>query len=1136
MSMSMEFKQQHKLVYPADPKPGKAHPHWENENVISINKRKPHATFVPCDEFEQAISVLDVFEDTRSISPWFVSLNGDWQFKWAPSPADRPREFYKPGFDASKWGTIPVPGNWETNGHGTPIYTNVKYPHVKNPPFVMDHKGECPKHWTVTKEPNPVGCYLKTFTLDEQWANRQTHIHFAGVQSAFYIWINGKLVGYSQGSMTPAEFCITDYVKAGQNTLAVEVYKYSDGSYLEDQDFWRLAGIFREVNLLSTPAVHVRDFHVNADLDDDYRNGMLKVSAQVENLDKLATGDYSLMVQLFDAEGGELPVEVSGVAAVGEIAPGAENTACIALNVLNPKKWTSETPNVYAVLLTLFDDQGSPVQTVSTLVGFRRIEIKDGGQVFINGRSIKFRGVNRHEFDAKLGRAITFESMVRDIQIIKQHNLNMVRTSHYPNNPRWYQLCDVMGLYIMDETNVEAHGMGYNTEALGFRPSWDMAHVARAERVCHRDKNHPCVIFWSLGNESGKGNAFHLMAKAIRAIDPTRILHYELMSEAVDVDSAMYPNHQRLQKEFADIDSQRPFFLCEYAHCMGNALGSFDEYWKIFKSSPRMIGGGIWDYCDQALECPVPPGSGSKTGETFLAYGGDFGDMPNDGNFSGNGITTADRKMTPKLTEVKKVLQQIDVTCDNDHDLAHCNFTVTNNLDFTNLKGFTPVWQITEDGTVIEEGRMRPVDAKPGETVKISVPAFAPGSAKATHWFAHNAYFGKPGAQYHVRLGFVSNEPTNWCAAGHEIAFEQFHIKPWTPAAPVVDVTTLDKLKFKQTPASVEITGKTFTLAIDRKTGSITQWKLGKKDLLKGQSLRPEAHTFRAPIDNERNNWATASRRYEEAWIRLNEGTYTVYDVQAEPVLATANTVTEANGWKPKVVEEVCEQMVRVSVLGSVTARHGARIDHRVAYTIYGDGTIRLDNQITPHRAPMTMARIGVRLVLSDSYSQLEYAGKGPEENYSDRCNGVAFGRYSSTVCEQYHGQYLKPQACANHEQTRWVKLTDKDGTGIVAAAADGGSMSFSALAYSDEQMTQARHNYELKADGKTYLCLDKQQTGVGNASCGHVFPLDPFTVFDQPVQFALLLKPTDGTQDPAEFARQIYQPNLACKIAASSN
>ncbi|MAX24273.1 MAG: hypothetical protein CMJ19_07195 [Phycisphaeraceae bacterium] len=1140
MSMSMEFEQNHKLVYPADPKNGKPHPHWENENVIGINKRKPHATFIPCEDFEQAIISLDVFTDNRDISPWFASLNGDWQFKWAPSPDKRPREFFKSGFNASKWDTLTVPSNWETNGYGTPIYTNVKYPHITKPPLIMDHKGECPKEWTVTREPNPVGCYLKTFTLDSEWASRQTHIHFAGVQSAFYIWVNGKLVGYSQGSMTPAEFCITDYVQEGENTLAIEVYKWCDGSYVEDQDFWRLAGIYREVNLISTPSVHVRDFHVNADLDDDYRNGKLTVSAQVENLGKELSGDYSLMVQMFDANGGELPVDVAGVAAVGEVEAGSENTTAISLNVLSPRKWSAETPELYAVVLTLVNEEGHPVQTLSTYAGFRKIEIKDGGQVFINGQSVKFKGVNRHEFDPKLGRAITAESMVRDVEIIKQHNLNMVRTSHYPNQSRWYQICDVMGLYIMDEANVEAHGMGYNFEALGFRPSWDMTHVARGERMVHRDKNHPCIIFWSLGNESGKGPAFHKMAAAIRAIDPTRIIHYELMSEAVDVDSAMYPYHQRLQKQFADVDSERPFFLCEYAHCMGNALGSFDEYWKIFKSSPRMIGGGIWDYCDQALECPVP---GSKNGETFLAYGGCFGDMPNDGNFSGNGITTADRKMTPKLTEVKKVLQDIDITCANDQDLARCNFTVTNNHQFTNLNKFTPVWELTEDGSVIEQGTMRPIDAKPGESVNISVPAFAPGDNKAGHWFAHETYTGKPGAQYHVRLAFVCNEPTNWCPAGHEIACEQFHVKPWTPQVAddsdnplIVDVSKLDKLTLKQTPAKVQVSSRQFKLTIDRKTGSITEWKLGRKDLLKGQSLRPEAHTFRAPIDNERNNWAERSRRYEEAWIRLNEGEYVVYDVQAEKGLAASNTVTEANGWKPQVVEEVCPQMVRVSVLGSVNARHAARIDHRLTYTIFGDGTLRLDNQITPVRAPQTMARIGIRLAVSDSYSQLEYAGLGPEENYSDRCNGVSFGRYQSTVCEQFHGQYLKPQACGNHEQTRWVKLSDAKGLGIIAAAADDSQMAFSALPYSDEQLASCKYNYELKADGKTYLCLDKQQTGVGNASCGHVFPLDPYTTFAEPVTFSLLLKPTDGSEDPAEYARQIFRPNLACKIAATHN
>ncbi|MBL4701517.1 MAG: hypothetical protein JKX85_09695, partial [Phycisphaeraceae bacterium] len=322
--MRLESQQQHKLIYPQDPKLGKAHPHWENENVISINKRPPHATFVPCDDFEQAITTLDVFEDSREVSPYFLSLNGDWLFKWAPSPAKRPREFYKAGFNSSKWKRITVPGNWETNGYGTPIYTNVTYPHVKNPPFVMDHQKQCPKDWTVTKEPNPVGCYLKTFDLPEDWKDRQTHIHFAGVQSAFYLWINGKLLGYSQGAMTPAEFCLTNYLQPGQNTLAVEVYKYSDGSYLEDQDFWRLAGIFREVNLLSTPAVHVRDFQVQADLDDQYRHGTLHVTAQIENLGNEISDDYSLMLQLFDTNGCELPIDVSGVTAVGQINHGSE--------------------------------------------------------------------------------------------------------------------------------------------------------------------------------------------------------------------------------------------------------------------------------------------------------------------------------------------------------------------------------------------------------------------------------------------------------------------------------------------------------------------------------------------------------------------------------------------------------------------------------------------------------------------------------------------------------------------------------------------------------------------------------------------------------------------------------------------
>ena len=1135
MSMSMEFEQNHKLVYPADPKPGKAHPHWENENVISINKRPPHATFVPCEDFQQAVTVLDVFEDARELSPYFFSLNGEWSFKWSASPDKRPREFYKSGYNSSKWDTIQVPANWETNGYGTPIYTNVKYPHVVDPPRVMDHKGQCPKDWTVTKEPNPVGCYLKSFILPEEWEGRQTHIHFAGVQSAFYIWVNGKLVGYSQGAMTPSEFCITDYVQGGENTIAIEVYKYSDGSYLEDQDFWRLAGIFREVNLVSTPDVHVRDFKVNPQLDDDYRHGTINLTANIENLGKLCSDDYSLMVQMLDADGGELPMDVSGMAAVGEVDPGTENIAELHLTILNPRKWSSETPELYTVVLMLIDGEGNPVQATATRVGFRKIEIKDGGKLLINGKSIKFRGVNRHEFDPKRGRAITVESMIRDIMIIKQHNLNMVRTSHYPNQAQWYALCDVMGLYVMDEANVEAHGMGYNPEALGFRPTWDMAHVARAERMAHRDKNHPSIIFWSLGNESGKGNAFHKMSQAIRAIDPTRPIHYELMDEAADVDSAMYPDHQRLE-DIAKIDTQRPFFLCEYAHCMGNALGSFDEYWRIYKQYDRMIGGGIWDYCDQALECPVPGSKTSKTSETFLAYGGDFGDKPNDGNFSGNGITTADRKITPKLKEVKKVLQQIDVTCDSDDNMNAGNYTVTNNLDFTNLNAFTPKWELVEDGDVIETGTMRPIDAKPGQSVKITIPAFAPSAKTHNKWHYEAGSNCKPGSIYHIRLSFAFNDPTIWCEQGHVLATEEFEIKPWAKPATAVDVSAFAKLKYKQTPANIAITGKGFSLTINRKSGAITDWKLGRKDMLKGQTLRPEAHTFRAPIDNERNNWVEKSRRHEEAWIRLIDGQYTVYDVQAEEVLATSNTVSEANGWKPQVVAQACPQMIRVSVLGAVNAGHGARVDHRLTYTIFGDGTIRLDNQITPHRCPQSLARIGIRLVVSDAFNALQYAGLGPEENYADRCNGVLFGHYASTVKQQYHGQYLRPQACANHEKTRWVKLSAKDGISIVAASADGSDMSFSALPYSDEQMASAKHNYELKADGKTYLCLDKQQTGVGNASCGHVFPMDYATTFAQPTMFSVLLKATDAKDDPMDLLRGVYEPSLASKVEATHN
>lgn len=575
---------------------------WEDHRIIGRNKEPAHCTLMP---FSNKMAAL---KGDRDGSPFFRLLNGSWRFHWVNKPADRPVEFYRPDYDVSGWDKIPVPSNWQMHGYGRPIYTNIRYPFPANPPHIPN-------------EYNPVGSYRREFTIPANWKARQTFLHFDGVESAFYLWVNGEKVGYSQGSRTPAEFNITGYLRPGQNVLAVEVYRFSDGSYLEDQDFWRLSGIFRDVYLFSTTDLHIRDFWICTELNEQYRNVALKVTTKIKNYSQQPIENYAIELDLFNNEG--VPISPKPLISfkMGDIAAGKESFSNFYTYIINPKKWSAELPNLYRALLTLKDEQGGIVEVVSCDVGFREVEIKNG-QLTVNGKAIMVRGVNRHEHDPDTGHYVSVESMIRDIRLVKQSNINTVRASHYVNDPKWYELCDKYGLYVIDEANIESHGMGYKPKkTLGNKPEWKKAHLDRTIRMVERNKNHPSVIIWSLGNEAGDGVNFKATSDWIHQHDPTRPVHYEQAKEKphTDIVCPMYASIGRIVK-YAKSNPSRPLILCEYAHAMGNSVGNLQDYWDAIEAYPHLQGGCIWDWVDQGLRKRTPDG------REFWAYGGDYGD------------------------------------------------------------------------------------------------------------------------------------------------------------------------------------------------------------------------------------------------------------------------------------------------------------------------------------------------------------------------------------------------------------------------------------------------------------------------------------------------------------------------------
>ena len=1011
---------------------------WENETIFGVNKEIGHVTYIPYPDTQS------LKQDTHYSEPWvtptsanYMLLNGNWKFNWVKQPSERPIDFYKTNYNVSSWKEIPVPSNWEMLGYSIPIYTNITYPFVNRPPLILPQKG-----YTSEKEPNPVGSYRRTFVLPANWDGKEVILHFDGVYSGMYVWINGQKVGYSEGANNDAEFNITQYLKKGENLIAVEVYRWTDASYIEDQDMFRMSGIHRDVYLYAIPKVHVYDYHLESVFaGNDFSSATFKVKASVRNYSSKSSKKQNLIVSLIDPSGKEVATLNREVNVDGSSTVDFD----LQTKVDNPLLWSAETPHLYSVIVSLRDSKGKETEAMSSKFGFRKIEIKDK-RVYINGQPVFFKGVNRHDTHPLYGKMIPVESMIEDILMMKKYNINTVRTSHYPNSPKMYALYDYYGLYIMNEADLENHGNGNISD----KPSWETAFVDRIERVIQRDRNHPSVIFWSLGNEGSNGRNFDAMANRARELDPTRPIHYEGKNEIADIRSAMYnslPDLIRIDNE----ESKQPYFLCEYGHAMGNAIGNLAEYWDyIENNSQRMIGGCIWDWVDQGL---------NKVGEPSdrYYYGGDFGDKPNDGDFSCNGITTPDRRVTAKLLEVKKAYQHVKFSA---VALSSGRIGIENRYNFINLSMFDLKWEKVKNGQVVESGI-------------IDVPHLSP-SQKSVLAIPFNRNF-EAGNEYFLNVYAILKENAIWAEKGHVVASEQFSLTDRI-SVPSVNTDNLSMLTATEDQNTLNVQGDAFKLIMDKKTGTLTSLKYGDREM----------------IDNKKGllfNWYRCINNDKYADQRYYN---TRYD-------------------SPLFTYQVASDKKSLTVMYNSTAvienDRGVKVPLTIKYIIYSNGMIDVDASFTKPNNADIVRRLGLQMVLPAGYENIQYYGYGPHENYSDRKASAFVGLYNSTAKDMEEEHYVRSQSMGNREDIRFVAITNKDNKGLKISSKD--KMNFSALHFSDDDLWQAKHDFMLDKIRKpqVYLSLDCIQQGLGNASCGPR-PLDQYMIpVNKPVNYSFRIE-----------------------------
>lgn len=1037
---------------------------WEQEQNLALNKLPARATFASFGDAKSAMKILP--EHSR----YWRSLDGQWKFNWVKHPDERPRDFFKPEFDASGWKEISVPSSWQCQGYDVPVYSNQRYLFKRDWPRVM---GEPPKNFTAFTNRNPVGSYRRDFELPADWAGRDVFINFDGVDSFFYLWINGAYVGFSKDSRSPASFNITKHLKPGKNIVAAEVYRFSDGSYLECQDMWRLSGIFRSVSLQAQPKTHIRDFFALPDLNAQYRDGTLKVTGELTGSDATSR----VVTTLFDD---------AGMAVMSEAAHVSDGKFNSVLAVSNPRKWTAETPNLYTLVLELRNEAGKAQEFVSAQVGFRKVEIK--GDVFlVNGQPVKLKGVNRHENFPDTGHAVTRAQMELDMLRLKQANVNHVRTSHYPNDPYWYYLCNRDGIYILDEANIESHGYYYGKDSLSHPKEWEAATVDRVMAMVERDKNHPCVVIWSLGNEAGPGQNFVVAEKALKARDTSRPTQYERNNAIVDMGSNQYPDVDWVwHAAKGGRGIKYPFYISEYAHIMNNALGNLADYWEAIESSDKVMGAAIWEWCDQGLY------KTNTNGERFVAYGGDFRDAPNDGQFIVKGVVFADRTSKPCYFEMKQVYQDIAVTA---ADAVNGRVEIFNKYFFKDLSEFDVAWELSEDGKVIQSGAMPTPQVGPRRRVFVPMPFKQPEF--------------KPGAEYFVRLGFRLRKNYSWTPKGYELAAGQVALSNPQPEKPAL-VADGEALQVEESPIAVTIRDREFAASFDPRTGTLARFKLRGQEILTGGI---ELNAFRCPVNND--NWAM------NKWFNqgLRQLTHRAEDFKVERsgenVRVTATVVSR--GANAERCTEFGGNHTRVESGGALDER-ALQFRSQMTWTVYPDGSVALQTAIMPGGPAIALPKIGVRMELAEQLANVTYFGRGPDENYPDRKTGSFPGQYSQTVREMFV-PYSRPNDMGNREDVRWIALTDARGAGVVFTTL-GQPMSAAALPYSASELLLANHPPELPEARRTVLTLDAAVLGLGGASCGPG-PLErDIPQSNRAYHLGFLMRPLDAKATPAAVAR----------------
>jgi beta-galactosidase len=1015
---------------------------WENPQLVSLNKEKPHVSFMLFDKKE------DVVTDDYNRSPFYQSLNGTWKFVYTDKYADRIQDFYSNNIDDSKWNDIAVPSNWERKGFGIPIYTNITYPYPKNPPFIGEN--------------NPVGTYRRIFTVADTWDGKEVLLHFGSITGCAFIYVNGQKVGITKASKSPAEFDITKYLQKGKNTLAVQVFRWHDGSYLEDQDFWRISGIERDVFLYALPKLTVWDFFLKADLDAKYTNGLFSADIDLRQFKNNAVKGAIVAVAIQDKNGKIVFVKEQKVS----LAADSIQTININGTIKAPMKWSAESPVLYDCIITLKDNAGNTMEITGAKIGFRKVEIKNA-QLLINGMAIYVHGVNRHEHDEVNGHVPNKELMIKDIQLMKQYNINAVRTSHYPNDPLWYKLCDKYGLYVVDEANIETHGMGASWQGWfdtahhpAYLPLWAPAHLERMHMLVERDKNHPSVIIWSLGNECANGDVFHDGYKWIKERDKSRPVQFEQAGEDwnTDIVCPMYPGMNSMKKYAADNTKTRPYIMCEYSHAMGNSNGNFQEYWDVIMNSKHMQGGFIWDWVDQGMKSSTPDG------RTYWAYGGDLGGyaLQNDENFCANGLIAADRSIHPGLNEVKKIYQDILF---KEKNIAEGMITVQNLFDFTDLEQYNFKWELYKNGEKIKEENFN-VSLLPHQQkdIRLSLPAT------------------NDAAEYFINVYAFTKNATGLIAANYEVAREQFKIGDgnYFAAQKIKDgQLTVDNDKYKLSFRAGNITGE-----FDLGRGRFSKYAVNGSSVI---NQFPEPYFWRAPTDNDFGNN-----------MQVGLGIWRTAHVNVLVKNVTAVGQTE-NGFLIKVDYELS----------------GIGVPYNIEYLIKSDGAVQVNAAINMEgRNLPELPRFGMRMQLPSQYSNLSYYGRGPWENYSDRNTSSFIGVYKDEVKNQTTWNYIRPQESGYKTDVRWVTLTNKDGKGIMVEGVQ--PICFSALNNKTEDFDpgltkKQQHLTDIKPRNEVYLNIDLKQRGAGGDNSWGALPHDQYRLMDKKYNYSYIIKLIDS-------------------------